>query len=129
MWVNRALFDTLLTDHKAQADQLTAARVENAALRERTLGLLGQKAKDDMSLDWMRHRVNELSKINAQLLVRATGIAIPVPEIVPTRPGTISELPAVDVLPSFEDVGDTEAARLGIAHTDSGELTFVALTK
>jgi hypothetical protein len=69
----------------------------------------------------MRHRINALEKERSILLMRAAGIALPVPEIVPTMPR--STAPGFDALPSFEDVGDGEAARLGLSNDEAtGEL-------
>jgi hypothetical protein len=121
MWVNKHLFQVILDDNKHMTE-----RVEHA---ERVMGemfggqhaLQEQKAKDDVTIDWMRHRINALEKERSILLMRAAGIALPVPEIVPTMPR--STAPGFDALPSFEDVGDGEAARLGLANDEAtGEL-------
>lgn len=121
MWVNKHLFQVILDDNKHMTE-----RVEHA---ERVMGemfggqhaLQEQKAKDDVTIDWMRHRINALEKERSILLMRAAGIALPVPEIVPTMPR--STAPGFDALPSFEDVGDGEAARLGLSNDEAtGEL-------
>jgi hypothetical protein len=121
MWVNKILFETILVDNKAASvslserwGELRASEAQRAMLRE-------QKAKDDMTIDWMRHRVNALEKQNAILLQKAAGVIMPVPEIVPTRPGSMS-VPDFNYMPSFEDVGDEVAKQLGIRHDGEGKL-------
>lgn len=123
MWVNKVLFQHLLDDNKAQQDAVLFERTGASRMSAVVQQLHMQKAKDDLSIDWLRHRVNALEKQNAVLMMKATGIAMPVPEIVPTRPGSIS-LPDFDTMPSFEDVGDAEAVRLGINHTDDGAVEY-----
>ncbi len=124
MWVNRKLFELILADNKRQGDELEKRAAEIASLQTSHTDALAQKAKDDISIDWMRHRINALEKHNAILLAKAAGIHVPVPEIVPTRPGTISAIPNFDTLPSFEDVGDEQAAKLGIVQDDLGNIAY-----
>lgn len=124
MWVNRQFFDMVIADNKKQADQLTRWQNTCHILQTKHDDALSQKAKDDITIDWMRHRVNALEKEKAALLV-SKGIAVSVPEIVPGRPGTMSAPPMdFQSMPSFEDVGDTEAARLGVGHDDAGNLVL-----
>lgn len=124
MWINRELFDVVVADNKRQAEELLTERGHRAGAQAQVSELRGQKAKDDITIDWMRHQVNSLTKINAQLLAKAAGIFIPTPEIVPTRPGTMSELPNFDSMPSFEDVGDEQAHTLGIEHELDGTVIY-----
>jgi hypothetical protein len=127
MWVNRKFFEMVIADNKAQADKLTQWQNTAHVLQTKHDDALAQKVKDDLNIDWLRHRVNALEKQNALMLAKVAGIHVPVPEIVPTRPGTVTPLPAgFDHLPSFEDVGDDEAARLGVRHDDLGFLDFKA---
>jgi len=124
MWVNRQLFDMIVKDNGRQQAGLVNAAAANAAIATSLIELRAQKAKDDLSLDWLRHRVNALEKQNAILMHKATGLAMPVPEIVPTRPGTITPPLEFDTMPSFEDCGPVEAARLGISHDEAGQLVY-----
>ena len=123
MWVNKALFEMIVADNKAQQTEIRDIRVAEAQGAGAYMRLAEQKAKDDITIDWMRHQVNALSKQNALLIAKAAGIHVPVPEIVPTRPGSMT-VPDFSSMPSFEDVGDDEATRLGIAHSLGGELVF-----
>lgn len=123
MWVNKELFQTVLDDNKSMTEQVAQERIGTARMSGQCKELREQKARDEMTIDWMRHRINALEKERQILLQRAAGIILPVPEIVPSKPHTLEA--GYDSLPSFEDVGDVEAAKLGIAHTDAGELQFV----
>lgn len=120
MWVNKQLFDMIVADNKAQQLDLHKLNAECAVSASRVQGLREQKSKDDITIDWMRHRINALEKTNAVLLQKAAGVFVPVPEIVPTRPGTITEPADFSHMPSFADVGDEEAKRLGVAVDDLG---------
>lgn len=130
MWVNKVLFQQLLDDNRTQQKEVLFERTGASRMSATVQQLHIQKAKDDLSLDWMRHRVNALEKQNAVLMMKATGMAMPIPEIVPTRPGTITMIgegvdgPNFDMMPSFEDSGDAEAERLGITHTADGAVVY-----
>lgn len=125
MWVNREMFDMIVADNKATTQALFDAEHWLRDLQGAHRAVREQKAKDDLTIDWMRHRVNALEKMNAILMQKATGIALPVPEIVPTRPGTIAGQGIdYDTMPSFEDVGDAEAKRLGIKHATDGSVEY-----
>ena len=123
MWVNKELYQVVLDDNKKLMHEWNVAHGANELLIGQHMELRSQKVKDDVSIDWLRHRVNALEKQNAVLVMKVGGVAFPVPEIVPTRPGTIST-PDFDSMPSFEDVGDKEAARLHLTHDDNGVLSF-----
>lgn len=123
MWVGKQFFNMILADNKRQQLEVIDTRTSNADLTARIIETRSQKAKDDITIDWMRHRINALEKQNAILMQSAAGIAFPVPEIVPTRPGSMS--PDYTEMPSFEDVGDAEAARLGISVDEAGNVQYV----
>lgn len=123
MWISKRFFDKLLAETYAQSDKLTNWQNTCHVLQTKHDDALAQKSKDDVTIDWMRHRINALEKQNALMLAKLAGIQVPVPEIVPTRPGTIAEVPFAH-MPSFEDMGDAEAKRLGVTHQDDGTLAF-----
>ncbi len=128
MWINRRHFIDLQLSLGVARDSAIFERTGASRLSATCKALSEQKAKDDITLDWMRHRVNAVEKLNAQLLNKVAGIHIPVPEIVPTRPGSITDrMPDYDSIPDFEDVGDKEAARLGAKHDDAGNLEFTTI--
>ena len=123
MWVNRAYFETVIADNQQQDADLREKAHDLALLIGESRTLTAQKAKDDLTIDWLRHRVNALEKEKTILFQKVSGVAFPTPEIVVTRPGTMT-VPDFSSMPSFEDVGDAEAERLGIKHSDVGELVF-----
>ena len=124
MWVNKELFQAIIEDNKKQADLLTKWQTNCAEIQGKLDALSSQKAKDDITIDWMRHRINALEKVNSQLMAKVAGVLLPVPEIVPTRPGTVT-VPSFDYMPSFEDIGDEAAKHYGVVHSDDGTLEFV----
>lgn len=124
MWVTKSLFDMIVADNKAQAERLGQVWNTCYSLQAKYDVVSNQKSKDDVTIDWMRHRINALEKQNAILMGKAAGIHFPVPEIVPSRPGTMTPPPDYDTMPSFEDLGDSEATRLGVAHDADGNVVF-----
>lgn len=125
MWVNRKLFDLVVKDNHDQQSEIIALNRQIAGTQTLFIEGRTQKAKDDLSIDWMRHRVNALEKQNAVLMQKATGIAMPVPEIVPTRPGSMAGVGLdFDTMPSFDDCGNEEALRLGISHAADGSIEY-----
>lgn len=123
MWVNRELFQTILDDNKQQSVEVIKLYQKSTELATLAQGLREQKAKDDISIDWLRNRVNALEKERTILWQRASGIALPTPEIEISKPRTVQQ-PNYDFMPSFEDPGDEEAKALGIEHDDAGELVY-----
>lgn len=123
MWVNRQLFQLILDDNKAQQKEILDCRCAIFDQAGRWQILQQQKAKDDITIDWLRNRVNALEKERAILWQRASGIALPTPEIEISKPRAVKQ-PDFNTLPSFEDPGDDEAKRLGIQHDDMGELIY-----
>jgi hypothetical protein len=125
MWVNKALFDMIVADNKEQQIDIRDSRIAEASIAGSYTKLIEQKAKDDLTIDWMRHRINALERANSILMNKVSGVSMPVPEIVASRPGSMSNLPdTMTHMPSFEDVGDGEAQRLGVFHNAEGELDY-----
>ena len=125
MWVNRALFDMIVADNKDQQESIKDSRVAEASISGSYMKVVEQKAKDDLTIDWMRHRINALERANSILMNKVSGVSMPVPEIVASRPGTMSPIPeSMTHMPSFEDVGEAESERLGIFHNAEGELDY-----
>lgn len=120
MWVSKSLFDRVLDDNRRQQVVNDEARKLIGALQESVRLHSEQKVRDDLNLDWMRHRVNALEKQNTQLMSKATGLVFSAPELVAQRPGMMTDLS--DLITSFEDIGDDMAKKLGIDHDDSGFL-------
>jgi hypothetical protein len=123
MWIDRKYFELIVAERERLVEKVTHLEANGMSLATQVVTAQTQKAKDDITIDWMRHQVNALSKQNALLIAKAAGIHVPVPEIVPTRPGTMT-VPDFSSMPSFEDVGDDEANRLGIDLTVDGLIEY-----
>ena len=123
MWVNRLWFETVTHDNKYHQELIQAYRAEIAEKIGTLLALQTQKAKDDVTIDWMRHRINALEKQVAILTGKATGLNLPVPEIVPA-----SSLPTIGSsyqhIPVFEDMGDEAARAEGVSHDEDGKVLY-----
>src|SRR3990167_3115262 len=96
--------------------QLATAEAEARAARE-------QVAYLQATLEWSRVRLTQLEKERAQLVYAALGAKIPVPEFTqdPTA-GLPQNL--LTSMPSFDDLGDEEAARQGIGWKDDGSVKY-----
>lgn len=106
MWVNRATFDEL---HK----RLYETTGVNQALERNYTALM-------TTLDWLRVRVTQLEMERAQLLFNYTGVKVPTPVIART-----DERPDPNIsLPHFDDMGDVEAARLGVGWNADGTVNY-----
>jgi hypothetical protein len=109
MWINTKDFIKL-------AEKVADAQGAASALKN-------ELDKRDVTIDWLRTRVNQLEKERALLMRERTGLNIPIPEIAPAQQVTgsrMSGIMAIDDL--FEDIGDAEARKQGILHDENGEL-------
>ena len=109
MWISRETFDTL---HK----QLYETHGVNQTLERNYTALM-------TTLDWLRVRVTQLELERAQMLYNYTGVKVPTP-IIDRKPEPHGPEGAVAGLPNFEDVGDAEAARLGISWRPDGTVRY-----
>lgn len=104
-------------------DLLTRYIEERVAAMERARVLEDQNVKLNSTMDWFRYRLTQLEFERAQLIKRYMGIDVPVPEVAPVRRNFDS---VEDIIRRggeiFSDVGDKEAARLGVDWTPAGEL-------
>lgn len=106
MWISKATYDDW-------QKRLTRAEAVKEALERHNSALAA-------TMDWLRVRVTQIEMERAQLMYNYMGVKIAVPQIerapeVPQR---------VDALPDFNDVGDAEAARLGIGWNPDGTLKY-----
>ena len=109
MWIDRKTYDDL--------------RLDAAKCNEECLVLQRQNTTLTTTLDWLRVRVTQLEMERAQLLYNYTGIKVATPVITKTEPTPHGANP---MMPSsyFNDVGDAEAAKLGVSWDDNGELVY-----
>ena len=84
-------------------------REDLAAVRAERDTLKIQLATSTNHFDWLRIRINTLEAERAQLIEKAYGIRIPVPEIV--RPNVNPLELNADL---FNDIGDDAAKKLGL---------------
>ncbi len=77
-----------------------------------------------VTMDWQMMRLTQLELERAQLIQRYMGITIAVPEVQQEHRDPSAILQEV---PSFQDIGDTEAARLGISWNELGEVQHAGI--
>jgi hypothetical protein len=121
MWMPSKVVDWF-TGLKADADlnaqvakeALTSLREELATVRGERDTLKIQVVTNEVHLDWMRTKVNQLEYERAQLIRIAYNIDIPVPELVkqPVKEELFKNF-------SFDDIGDTRAKALGLPTYDN----------
>lgn len=75
----------------------------------------------ETTLDWLRVRLTQLEGERAVLISNYMGISIPTPSIVKAPKPEESPYHSV---PHFHDVGDAEAARMGISWAEDGTVTY-----
>ena len=109
MWLDRKTYDDLRLDAAKRSTECQVLQQQNTALMT--------------TLDWLRVRVTQLEMERAQLLWNYTGVKIPTPvinKIDPERP----ETNPMTQIPNFNDMGDVEAAKLGVGWDSNGELVY-----
>jgi hypothetical protein len=121
MWVSRYLFGMIVADNKTLQEAVAFERIGASRMSALTNTLREQKAKDDVTIDWMRHRINALEKERTILLQTVAGITLPTPEIAKSEPRTV-EAPQFGM--AFEDMGDAEAVKLRITHDEGGNIVY-----
>lgn len=105
MWVPGAVVEWFHISKQA----VDSLREELSGVRAERDSLKLQLASSQNHFDWLRVRVNALEVERAQLIEKAYGIKIPVPEIV--RP---SKSPLELNTDIFNDMGDDAAKTLGL---------------
>lgn len=106
MWISRREYERLLT--------------RNAELEGRSGALTETVTALKTTLDWARVRLTQVEHERNQLLFNFTGVKVLTPSIEEAPKPKSSIQSAVDDVPNFEDVGDEEAARLGLGWRDDG---------
>lgn len=110
MWVNTRIYGRLAADSEQKQQVEGALRI-----------LAEQNKVLQVNLDWLRTRVSQLERERALMLYKFTGVKIETPEFQPVvAPDAADMLNAVNAM--FQDVGDEQAARLGIEHLPDGTL-------
>lgn len=110
MWISRSDYDAML------GRALEANGAKEALER--------QVATQKTTMDWMVMRLTQLEHERASLIYRYMDIKITVPEVSLDAPVTPENPPSsMSDLPSFNDVGDEEAKRLGLDWDENGRVT------
>ena len=109
MWCDRKVYDNLRLDAEK-------CRVECQVLQQQNTTLT-------TTLGWLSARVTQLEMERAQLLWNYTGIKVATPVITKPEPTPHGANP---MMPNsyFNDVGDAEAAKLGVSWDANGELVY-----
>lgn len=107
MWIPSAvlkLFQVNYDEHRQLREDLTVCRVKCDILEL-------QLVQAHSSFNWLCIRVNDLENQNKALIEKAIGIKVPAPQIAIKGP-TLDDM--IKQTPSFEDIGDELAKKLGI---------------
>ena len=106
MWCDRKVYDDLRLDTAKRGAECQVLQQQNTTLTT--------------TLDWLRVRVTQLEQERAQLLFNYTGVKVPTPRIEYEHAAEAAHPP------HFRDVGDVEAARLGISWDEAGNLVYAS---
>ncbi len=114
MWISQAAWLKQLEDAiKVRIERDTA--IAQAKQQETTLG-------------WFMHRLTQVEQERSKLIQLYTGVKVEAPTYEPSDPAkdgaSMIQQNPLNSLPSFNDVGDEEARRLGIDWTPEGTLLF-----
>lgn len=112
MWLRQTTFMQILHERSHATGQL-------AALKE-TVG--AQKA----TCEFLLMRLQQVEHERAVLTEKFLGISLPVPVVkqMPSPASTITADDLLNAMPSFEDIGDEQAAAEGISWDESGRVTY-----
>ena len=102
-------------------------RLEAEKSRVEARILSNQNAFLQTTLDWMRLRLTQVEQERAQLLFNFTGVKVAVPSIERETPPGPSRETVSDILAHvahFGDVGDAEAAKLGVDWNEDGTVRY-----
>lgn len=108
MWISRQMFTELVKDRSEASGVAQALEKQNIALQA--------------TMDWLRMRLTQLEHERAQLIYNYMGVKINVPTLEPAPTAKLSDI--VNEAVSFDDMGDTEAAKLGIGWNEAGEVEY-----
>ena len=83
-----------------------------------------QLKQQETTLGWFMHRLTQVERERAQLLFNYTGVKTeaPVYEKEDKIPSGVEN--PLNALPSFDGLGDLDAARLGISWDDEGKVLY-----
>ena len=87
-----------------------------------------QIKQQETTLAWFMHRLTQIEKERSQLIFNYTGVKVEAPAYEAPDPekdaASMLNKNPLNALPSFSDVGDEEARRLGIDWNNEGEVIY-----
>lgn len=112
MWITQATFERLID--------------ERSAATGRVVSLVEQVAAQKATVEWLMLRLSQVEHERAILTETFLGIKLPVPVVkhAPMPQNTITAEDLLNSMPSFEDVGDEEAAKQGIGWDEHGRVNY-----
>jgi len=108
VWIDRKTYDDLRLDVAKNNTECRVLSEQNRALQT--------------TLDWFRVRISQLEHERAQLLFNYTGVKVAVPSIERAPNSDVAQ--ALQSVQGFDDVGDADAAKLGIGWNADGTLRY-----
>jgi hypothetical protein len=116
MWISQKVFDWIESKERDAGTNAETLRETISLLRESNAAISADRdatklelAHAQINFDWLRARVNSLEVERAQLIDKAYGLHLPVPEIVRAPVNPIDFNMAL-----FNDMGDDEAKAQGL---------------
>ena len=103
MWITRHAFDSLNAERIKASEAARILADQNAALK--------------ITMDWLRHRLEQVERERAHLLKTYMGVVVEVPHFVKPEPDNEEVLGGANI---FQDIGDNAAKRLGIQWDEAG---------
>jgi hypothetical protein len=104
MWIPNRAFELF----HISKDTVDCLRIDLAAIRVERDSLKANLATTQANLEWIRVRVNALELERAQLLEKAYGVKVPVPEVIHSQATPLGFSSSI-----FEDMGEHTAKELG----------------
>jgi len=103
MWISRAAFDALVAERLKATEEARVLHDQNHA--------------QWTTLDWMRHRLEQVERERAHLLKTYMGVVVEIPQFVKPEPDADAVLSGANL---FNDIGDEEARKRGIEWNGDG---------
>lgn len=110
----------------------TAAYLKNKEdeiqLRQERDAAVTQLRQQETTLAWFMHRLTQVEQERSKLIQLYTGVKVEAPTYEPADPekdgASMIQRNPLNALPNFNDVGDEEAARLGIDWAPDGTILY-----
>ena len=117
MWIAKEAWEGIKESELQLRLRTREIQGENGALREQNKVL-------QANMDWMRTRLTQLEKQNAQYIYQIAGVKIPVPEFQPAINLHDAANTMAELADTFEDMGNERAEKLGIGWNLDGTVKY-----